>query len=399
MEDDALITTIRYPILFKATPPRCGELKDVFCSFPHVHEVPEISSSEVRTVLDIGTIRPQTVVEHDGRLFRYLGHPGDEATVRAMSVAFMTEIRRFEPWRFTFEGGNRTEMPALSQALRNTLSHRLYLSGDGKQREEEAWPFLNDSRRYSLEARDTYRFEDFERKLTDVDIEEIEAARREHEREASKLLVIDGSYWIATPPPAISVDSVGYRSTARMVCENVFLPEWLDPKLGREYFPLSARAAALEYAATANPITSSGEPVEDYVAEVSLGGIDDPALWFDADAYSLCRTTAVLAGDAARQVTKNREAVEKIGGECVRSVLAARDEVMEMGTSIADWPDLSGFTFDVVAAWKASARKPGWADIPQNRRRFGDLICDRAEKMAAEMPISLVLQTRGGPTP
>jgi hypothetical protein len=386
-----MITTIRYPALLRARPPRCSDIRDIVCSFPHVHDVPEISSSEVRRVTELGTVWPQMFVEYDGRLFRHIGHRNDDPQDRVFSIAFLKEIERDRPWRFSFEGGSRTDMPPLSQALNNILLHRLYMSGDGREKQEEAWPSLNDTRHYGPAVRDKYRFEDFEAKLTDVDGERLAAMREDHRIEAERLLVIDGAYWVETPPPVICVDVSGFGTTSRMDCDVTILPSWLDAKLGRQYFPLSEREDALEYARQANEITPGNGPVGDYIAESGAGDASDPMLWFDAEQYAQTRTVAVLGGDAARQITKYPELTEKLGHECARAVLEVRERALKIGSSITEWPDLTEYTEDVVAAWKGSGRKPGWAEISQDRRRFADLICQRAVDAASSRPISLGL--------
>lgn len=372
---------VRYPFLFSAHPSRCSSRKDVFVSFLHTADVPEVSGRDVETVFEAATATPYRLVEFDGRLFRKLGALGEEQTSRLLDRAFQRDEERNSPWPFTFENGRASPRP-LSQPLNNHLCHRLYLEGgEHRERQIEAWPFVPflTGLRGSRTSRNDFRFEDLERKLADIDAEEFAKGRAEHAAEAAKLLVVDRDLWIETTPPAIKVGVLGVNSSARMVMELSHLPTWLDADLDAQYFPLADHAGALEYAERATKLTYTGtEPFEDYTYERPFTAEPSDLLSFDADGYSCTRTALILGGDVARWITNTPELAEKIGDERARSALLARDMAKAIGTDISAWPDMSDLVNDITDAWKMTGRKPGWANIPANRHGFGTMICDRA---------------------
>jgi hypothetical protein len=371
---------IRYPFRFKAFPPRCSGRKDVFVSFRHTADVPEISQSEANCVFEAATEVPYRLVEYDGKLFRRIGHPKSEAVVDLLKLGFQQDEVRGQLFHFTFENGKSAQRP-VSQALNNNLCHRLYLEGDNREKELEAWPFVPVITGFAgrQTTRNSFLFEDIERKLKDIDGDEFAQGRKEHAAEAAKLLLVNGDLWIAAPPPAIAVKVEGYGTTARMVMELTHLPEWLDRDLDRQYFSLSEHDKAIEYAERATKITASGtQPFEDYTFERDISASDSHLLSLDAEGYSCARTALVLGGDVARWLSCTEGLAEKLGAERARSVFLARDMAKNIGTDISEWPDMSDLVHDVTEAWKTTGRKPGWASIPQNRHAFGTMICDRA---------------------
>ncbi|MCS4089453.1 hypothetical protein [Rhizobium sp. BK176] len=372
---------IRYPLLFSALPSRCYSRKDVFVSFLHTADVPEVSERDVETVFAAETSTPYRLVEFDGRLFRKLGALSDHETSRLLDYAFQKDEERNRPWPFTFENGRANPRP-VSQALNNHLCHRLYLEGgEHRQKQIEAWPFVPflTGLRGSRTSRNDFRFEDLERKLADIDGEEFGKGRAEHAAEAAKLIVIERDLWIETTPPAIKVGVAGFNSSARMVMELSHLPTWLDADLDVQYFPLTDHSAALEYAERATKLTHTGtQPFEDYTHERPFTTDTTDLLSFDGDGYSCARTALILGGDVARSITNAPELVEKIGDGRARAALLARDMAKAIGTDISAWPDMGDLVNDITEAWKMTGRKPGWANIPANRHGFGTMICDRA---------------------
>ena len=371
---------IRYPLRFSALPPRCSGRKDVLVSFLHTASIPEISGREVSTVFEAATETPYRLVEFEGKLFRRIGNPADEAVGELLKSGFQHDETRNALFCFTFENGKSSQRP-VAQALNNHICHRLYLEGDNRDKELEAWPFIPVITGFKgrRTTRNSFLFEDLERKLKDIDGDEFARGRAEHAAEAAKLLLVDGDLWIETPPPAIAVKVEGYASTARMVMELTHLPDWLDGNLDRQYFPLSEHEKALDYAARATKLTATGtEPFEDYTFEREISSQDSHLLSFDAEGYSCTRTALVFGGDVARWLTYTEGLVEKVGEERARSVFLARDMAKNIGTDISEWPDMTDLVHDVTEAWKLTGRKPGWATIPQDRHAFGTMICERA---------------------
>lgn len=393
-------TAIRYPIRFSAVPPRGGRRKEVVCSYLHVHDVPELSVRDTDTVLEIGTTvpKPERLIEYDGRLFRKIGRGERDGSVAAFPTAFMPFLKRNGPWKFTFEGGNRGEEPPISQALDNLVAYRMYLDGNGWETEEEAWPTLPKHPGYiETRSRNEFRFEEIEHKLKDVDFEMLERGRREIALEAGKLILVDGSYWFETPPPAISVACEGYGVTARMVAEITYLPNWLDRRLDRQYFPLSASEEAIAYAEKSNPLTEGkSQNFENYSDEVDFGDTEHALLDFDHREYSYRGIALAMAGDVQRWLNKTPYLGEKIPLEAKAAVQAVSEVARNIGPCISEWPDVSEHVATVTAAWKGIGRKQGWAEIPAQRRRFADLLCAMADEMAENQTIGMPMTFRSG---
>lgn len=381
-----MMTTVRYPIAFKALPQRCAGVKTVYCTFPHQCDVPEIGMSETTAVAEFGTDTRHALLEYGDRLYRKMGNP--EQVVRQMDTAFENPNRRDDPWVFAFEGGQRTDDPPPSRPLDNLVAFRTYVEAGVKGVDQDGiWPYQPTGRgRY----REEFHYEQLERRLVEIDGASFTKAREEHVREGERLLVVDGVYWIETPPPVIMVSLEGTRTTERASLQLVHLPDWIDRDLSRQYFPLTRHEEALEWAMKLNHLRSHGhDPLEDYSREMEVSSTDHPLLDFDHAGHSVRRTAFVLASDAARWLDTDGAANVKAGQKAVDTAYRVRDMAVACGTDMSDRPDVADMVPDIVKAWKATARKPGWAVIPTNRLNLGNAICERAEEMAADMPISV----------
>lgn len=386
-------TVIHYPILFTAHPGRTERPKDVLVSYLHEHDVPEISKGETEVAF---RSESYTLRQYDGRLFSKVGGPGSGSVDACFGHAFEKEDMRTRPWWIPTFDGDRAYVRYAGQALDNLAYYRLYLHGGEKARETMLWPGLTpEYRSYQggPKSRNEFTFQGLEGKIRDIDADQFNAGREEHATEADRLIAIDGSYWIETTPPTICVTHGG-----RMSIELAHLPNWLDHDLGRQYFPMTARDEALDYARRAQAITErSDEPLRDFTEWTDFRFEDSPLFSFDHDAYSVKRTAFLLGGDIARAMAGNPALEEKIGTTKARAVLSAREASRACGADYRTWPDAADLVHDVTDAWKMTGRKPGWAVIPPKRHEFGTLICERATTMADELPISVSARTTWKP--
>ncbi len=383
-------TDIRYPFLFRAHPGRCVEPKDVLVPFVHTHDVPEVSRAETEEVFRSGRY---VLRQFDGRLFSLLGKPGSESAQACFDHAFEPDESRSKPWWIPNRADENGYIDYVAKPLDNWAYHRLFLNGEGKARETMLWPPLipDYSGGSGYRNRNQFTYQELEGKLRDVDAEQYHRGRAEHAVQADRLLIIGGSYWIETTPPAICVEPIG---NGWIHVGFAHVPDWLDTDLGRQFFPLTAREEALDYARRAQTITENpnGEP-RDYTDRADFEFDGGPAFEFDFKSYSVKRTTLILGGDMARVLSNHPDLEQKVGETRARSVYLARDAAKACSTDYQEWPDVSDLVHDVTEAWKITGRKPGWATIPAKRHGFGTLICERAFSMVDELPVAVPTAT------
>lgn len=407
-------TSIRYPLRFGAQPITTESRKVVLCSYLHEHEVPQVSAAETRTVLDTTklyetdsksspVVRTIKVIEHDGRLFRKVCDRADFDKHDAFINAFEMPNDRNKPLH-PVDVWDMHKLP-LGKGLSNRIAHRLYLEGCGKEKEANAWPAIP----VRWTARNGCNFEFyFPRKLTDIDEQEFEAGLDEIAKEADRLLLIDDELWLETPPPVYEVglytfsqsifcyDYLDFRSNEKGLRRNfsvqlAFLPDWLDVCLDRQYFPLSAKDDAVEYALRANAWVEQYRdelkcPIRDLTEDIDGLDAQDTILNFDQAAYSTNRAAMLLAGDVSVSLMRKPELAEKLSVTHRNAVSEACATVASMGWNPNDWA-ANEYAADVVDAWTRTGRKRGWTQLPANRDDFAALACERTLELSDTMPI------------
>lgn len=382
-------TVIKFPILFRAHPGRTAGHKDVLVPYLHEHDVPEVSGSETAVAFKS---REYTLLEYDGRLYSHVGKPGSPSANACFGHAFGSEDLRRRPWWIPTRAADKAHVRYAGQPLDSLFYYRLYLDGGEKARETMLWPALTPEYRSHQGGpmnRNEFTFQGLQTKIRDIDADQFQEGRNQHAAEADRLIVVDGSYWIETTPPALCVGHVG-----RMVVELSHLPNWLDHDLGRQYFPMTAMEEALEYARRAQGLTEyKYRPIHDLVASSDVSFEDNPLFSFDHAAYSVKRTTFLLGGDLARAMAGNPSLEESMGPTRARAVLQARSAARSCGTDYRAWPDAADLVHDVTEAWIMTGRKPGWAEIPKKRHEFGTMICERAAAMTDALPIVVPANT------
>lgn len=389
---------IRYPISFEALPFRTARRKNVVCSFLHSQDVPEIDTSQT-TPISIG--HGQTYLTFEDRLFRKVGSLGDEDTRRCLGSAFDVASRA-QPYQV---GGKHAEhdrhyqhyyrQPHLGHALEENVYRRIFLATGEKAKERLLWPPIGTRSSGNVWTRAELAYEDLEHRLADVDEDQFASQRQGHEAEAARLLLVNGDLWVETPPPALCVNTLHDSHDVYATINLVFLPNWLDADLNRQYFPLHQHEQAVEFSRSAIGQRGLRPVLNDETAGFALNG--EGPLDFDAASYAVTRTALLMGADAACTIGENDDLRDIVGRERAEAAFKAMDMAMACGTFPQDWPTADDIIRDVTEAWTILGRKPGWTEFSSNRQRWADSICERAVAMADEMLISLVTRQEFGP--
>lgn len=414
-------TDIRYPIRFGAQPTTTDRYKVVLCSYLHSHNAPSITSGEARAVLDMDVdvtknrqIRLK-LVDFENRLFRKVCDQTDFPGHASLSDAFECTPDRNTPhhplvWCDQRPGEwNRSSRP-LGTGLWNRIAHRLYIDGAGREKEAYAWPNAPFNLSLALRwNRNDFKFENYLSRMTNIDADEFSEGVAQIVNEADRLLCIDDELWLETPPLVYEVGHGLRSSSGHIACDyndlrskdgdlnaNItiqlaYLPDWLDTNLDRQYFPLSARDKAVEYAAAANPhlIGYASRRVIDHTRDIPLSGLSDNAglLEFDHAAYSLNRTTMLLAGDLTKSLKLKPNLNLELTDVHQTAIATAADQARRLGWRSSDWSPVHHDAATVVDAWSRTGRGKGWAQLPVNRSAFAELLCQRTLELFDEMPV------------
>jgi hypothetical protein len=351
-------------------------------------DVPEISAREARLVLSINR---ESVIEFGGRLFRYKGSVRGHITRDFLNTAF--PARSGEVPRH-IRTGSETSYPAWNadfagRPLANHVYQRLHAELGAKPREGTLYPSVSDNvLTKGPRSRNACLFERYEKYLSEIDHAAFDAGVGEARREAGKLLLVSGDLWVETPPPVISVDfSGGVQSAVGL--RLAYLPDWLDPNLGRQYFPLDADGEAVEYARSVRDLAH-----DEAIYRRALNFKDNlrgdtgcDLLTFDYLSYSQQRTAMLIGTDLARCLDADPAKAAAAYPGSAAAALEARDLASACGTSWREWPDVDGLVEDVITGWLAAGRPRGVAAIPGKRHSVGSLIGRRAMNLAANTPI------------
>ncbi|MDW9479071.1 hypothetical protein GOB57_10385 [Sinorhizobium meliloti] len=420
-----MLTDIRYPVRFGGQPTTTDRYKTVICSYPLSRDVPRIESGEARPVLSArATIDPGTgiptvnrdilLVEHDGRLFRKVCGAGEADGRKSLEEAFESAHDRNRPHHpaSLWEENPRP----VGVGLWNRIAHRVYVDGNGREKEKIAWPNAPFSTGTAHWTRNSLHFEKWSRKLSHIAQEEFQRAVDEAEKEADRLLWIGDELWLETPPLVYEVghyarsgdDNILYDHQdfrARMRNKSVafcvqlaFLPDWLDHNLDRQYFPLSKKDEALSYAGEANSRLRKGsDAVFDVTGGIPGLDVEDDLLEFDHTAYSLSRTSMLLAGDLSVNIANRPDSSRGLTVAHHEAIDEATREIAALGWNPSSWAaaHLAG---DMVEAWQRMGLPQGWSQFPSNRTNFANLVCERTMDLFDTVPV-MIRTTGQGHTP
>jgi hypothetical protein len=390
---------IRYPIHFGGQPTTTDRYKTVLCSYPIRTEVPRIEMEQVNTVLDLRSTGQSVVLaEYDGRLFRKVCDRESVANHKSLTDSFESTSQRNRPHR-PFKLWD-TDVRPLGAGLWNRIAHRVYIAGNGRQSEKIAWPNQPFNTGTALHwTRNEFTFERWSKKLGEIAQAEFDGSVAEALTEADRLLWIGNELWLETPPLAYAVgvdNEVGGISGRReggpapqIAVDLTFLPDWLDHDLDRQYFPLSAKHEAMSYAGEVSKRFNKGASgIFDgtFGIEGLLGS--DNLLQFDHAAYSVSRTTMLLAADIAVSIANKPDNSRGLTTSHHVAIEEAISAVKSLRWNPTSWVgDLDAG--EIVEAWQRVGRPQGWSQFPPNRTNFANLICERTLDLLDTVPIMI----------
>lgn len=234
---------IRLPTLFRATTKRSERERKVYCSRLFHVDIPELS----RTEMEVGFRLRNNVGEHvlltrDNLLYRPLmtaGRSSDDV-LRQLGTAFSVIPNGL----CSVTSGSDMTRPDLSLAISPVqfpIEYHYYRTGLLRRRREPGeWPEAGTV----LQARDedvnleesvwenTRNGIDFDRlldKLATTNAEDLDDARRLHEMQISRLVMVDCEPWYETRPPCVKFSPGGGRFHVG------FFPDWLDHQVDTQY--------------------------------------------------------------------------------------------------------------------------------------------------------------------
>lgn len=383
----------RYPISFKAHPGRCDNPKTVVCSYPVVCDVPEVSPREVFTVMTVGD---KKVIEFDGRLFRLVGNTKSSSVKDFLNEPFLNTNRSLPHQLAGCDGGPSDQFSTAGKPLHNHIYHRLFLDIGDKPRETSLYPDIsNDAFHRGAKSRNTCLYEKIENRLHDVDGETFEKGVSEAKSEANKLLIVGNELWTETPPPALSAESEDIYGS-RLSIRITFLPDWFDPDLGRQYFPLDAADEAIDCLNSMRTLMGRNAYTDSLPRVVPAFSHEQGGLFnFDHVAYSQQRTALLLGGDLARAIDNSPSKFNAVSAASRAAAETARRLAATCGTEWQDWPDVDDIVCDITEGWLAASRPMGAAYVPDPRHAFGTFICQRAAELSDTRPIALNTHVAG----
>lgn len=397
-----MLMTVRYPIHFGADPPTCDRHKDAILSYPHRVDVPEISRRETHTVVDDKGIFPHSVVSYDGRLFRRGGLAKDASRLVSLTRAFENTLDRNAPYMPLLSSSPKGR--PIAAGMWNRLAHRLHAAG-GRTKEEYAWPPAPYSNSASYRwTRNEYLFENYIDRAGQIDASQFGASQAEIAAEGEKLIVIDDYIHVETTPLAWCVGVRVGKPYVGVYVTLAHLPEWLDADLDRQYFPISQKQEALNYAesldATIRTKFNSGIETADERFDTAM--VDMGSLEFDHQSYSLNRSVMLMASDVMSAKRNSQDIAAIVDAACPGSnadLEEASNAAVNLGVRIEDWRDVGHCADNVVEAWTATKFKKGWIALPSVRSAFARLACERTLSVAADMPINLHVANGPGGRP
>jgi hypothetical protein len=391
--EEPMLTDIRYPIHFGGQPTTTDRYKVVLCSYPFQRDVARIDVGEARLVFE--SLRADVtvvLVEYDGRLFKKVCGEGEVATHKSLTNSFESSHDRNTPHHPASIWNSKSR--PLGAGLWNRISHRVYVNANGRDGEKHAWPNAPFNTGLAHWTRNEFTFEKWSKKLGAMDRDEFEKTLYEAEREADRLLWIGDDLWVETPPLVLEVAHYREHNNEAFDMQLAFLPDWLDLNLDRQYFPLSAKDEALDYARQANS-RLKGKRTVDYSGQITQEV--DEILEFDHVAYSLNRTALLMGGDLSVNLANKPDNTRGLTESHIDSIKEARAAIASLPWKPSTWAaaHLAG---DIVEAWQRVGRPQGWTHFTPNRTNFANFICERALEQLDTVPV-MINTNRLGPTP
>lgn len=371
---------LKTPIHFRGTPKRAVHQRDFLVARVHECDVPEITEAETRLVIET-----RQVFAGDGmlshRVFRMIAH-GEKLYRRLDSVRDAVMLGLFERG-FTAsgsalefgscisslpskDGSEEIDGSPLSFPIQTHIEQRLFATHGDRSTAEFCWPRCGrtlDERAVSrIESRDAFALADTERHLADVDEGSMAAGLAMCDRQASRLLIVDGDIWYETAKPCLTVGertvylrSAGTASAwsgGRLTLSVDIMPETYCPDLAQRRFPLEASDEAMAYMERLQSEAPGMPSPRDLRVETAV--YDREAVAFDATEELVFRvgsalTTGILA---ARAYPGKRARALSYADTAV--LAEAERELLASNLVMGDRGDFTALVQPLLALWLSS---------------------------------------------
>jgi hypothetical protein len=253
--------SIKFPVMARALGKGFRGERRLFVSHEHRQDVPEVTLRETSiavptTVLkdargQIGAVRELRL--HDDRLYRYLGSAADLTRVRSslLDVSFSYSPHGAADYVHTSNPDfNRlANLNPLSRPVFSVFMDRLDAINATASSRNKTWPEVRAFN--GMGENSATSLSVIEKELLWVSQEDLEESFSMHQRQAERLLLIDGGLWYETKPPCIAVDTQWTAHTHTESSVEVsyrYMQDVMDQTPTRMYFPLEAVDRALDVA-------------------------------------------------------------------------------------------------------------------------------------------------------
>lgn len=380
---------VNFPLLIKGTPANGRKADRLFYgSQTRQVETEEFGLSDMDTVLDpvrlenevLGRVGLPRLLSREGRLFRPLG-PGQS--------------------RFDIAHGE-TANP-LAAPVFQRCRWLITMHGVDTARNYKLWPESGFAGMRPVDRNAAT--------LANVDMQEVDASgledfNRMYDAMSRRLVTIDGTVWMETPPPCINVRaSDAYMGDPRKVTLSLgFMPLGVEREQFTMRFPLTMADEAVEFATRL--AAGFGNMGADNVAPLEFSGIADTnSLWFDQRAEEAQYMAVMFASNIVRRAEQHlfhkhhREAPPLFEDdysvalfEKMKTELFANNDITgvrgELGPML---PEI----FDLWMTKKL--RKSTYYGLNSPPTFLLPFVMDRARDNTDDAPINLYIEHRPGP--
>jgi hypothetical protein len=411
---------LKYPFLTSGIPKRNANRRDLYMAISMAVEIPEVSTDETQLAFRTAEkfvlshlghryengewVNQHYKVEvvhggvdlrtYDGRLYRPIGNEReileDTRSADKLGRAFPQSIgERGLEYGADISMRTTGSSNPLSAALVRQWDWELERASVSEGRVVNAWPTAMSgvTRHGSREAAD---FRSIMSELREVDGDASERSLRMIDHQTRRLLAIEGEIWMACRPPSLVVD-IEERGSNEVFgsLSLAHAHDGLDPRLSRRYFDLGDLERARDYLqqCVRKPQRERGE----YQCREILPRYEDFAPEFtgyDADAQELARIGYALASECHRHLARTSKQIGSVNQDTLDAAMRA---VVETNYVTGEFGEVAPFVEDLCAIWHDLGRPSTFFEVgpAPARKRFGDMMIERAQKLVENAPIDL----------
>jgi hypothetical protein len=418
--------TIKLPVIFQGRPPRSKATKNIAVYETRKVDITEASIDELvpAMVIDdtntgkrkgstfLASNSTPVIRTFDGHFYR--------------KVATITEIERYRlfdlpfPTRWNEYGGFRSSIArerhdtslqdqAKSESLTAPLFHQLSWEMQGSSllghRLGGLWPRdlppgavrdRGDSGNWW--SRNLFSMDEVLPRLTEFDVEGLERARAMADILIDGFLIVGEDIWERCGSPAYKVNHSGGTHAVAAI-SLVHAPRWHDRRIDCQYFSLSDKAGAVDFAkALVEAMRSNPESLYSsyQVIDLTVPAITyDPALLeLDRGCEELFRISCALAVDNRRFLLRNPNMQARFGEDTVQAVMHAYEEVAITNYLTGEYGTPEDWLEQNAKVWVSCGRHQGL--YTYGRMEINQLLIERAKRLFDDRPISLATAPRTG---